>query len=138
MHFFLPHTTGGCNNCQGSTIYQQIGQCQFPNGTCSMYTNGTFEAPECPVGSQPCSGGNFSLVSPEPFDPQYYQQLVALRNNGQKILLSVGGWNFPSSVFSYMVSTMQTRAMFIQSAQQYMEQYGFDGIDVSLWGRGEG
>lgn len=121
---------GGCDGCTGSVIYDFFGQCQFSNMSCAPYASGDINNPVCPEGAVPCTGSNFTILSPEPKDPQFYQQIIAMKQQGQKILLSVGGWNFPSSIFSTMVSKPEYRQSFIQSAQQFMDQYGFDGIDI--------
>ena len=79
------------------------------------------------------SKGDFELVGPEPTDESgEYAAIVALKSQNPKleVLLSVGGWNFPSAYFSEMVSTSDNRALFIASCQDYMETYGFDGIDL--------
>eukprot|EP00055_Hartaetosiga_balthica_P018632 m.134970 g.134970 ORF g.134970 m.134970 type:complete len:594 (+) comp9794_c0_seq1:729-2510(+) len=123
---------GGCNGCKGDIVYDWIGQCQYSNGTCSMYSNGTHDNPQCPQGATKCTAGNFSIVSPEPADPAFYKSVVAFKqaHPGLKILLSVGGWNFPSSIFSELVSSQENRQSFIKSAQDFMTKYGFDGIDI--------
>jgi GH18 family chitinase len=75
----------------------------------------------------------FELVGPEPTDEQgEYAAIVALKkdNPNMQVLLSVGGWNFPSAYFSEMASTADNRAAFIASCQDYMDTYGFDGIDL--------
>ena len=79
------------------------------------------------VGKQP-----FEVVSIEPKDPQFYQQIIGMksRNKNLKVLLSIGGWNFPSNFFSGMVSDKTSRSTFIKSCQSFMSQYGFDGIDL--------
>jgi len=80
-----------------------------------------------------CSGKQpFEIVSIEPKDPQFYQQLMAFKqqNSALKVILSIGGWNFPSNFFSQMVSDKTSRATFINSCQSFMNQYGFDGIDL--------
>ncbi|EDQ86724.1 uncharacterized protein MONBRDRAFT_38339 [Monosiga brevicollis MX1] len=131
---------GGCGGCNGDVVYDRLGQCRFPNGTCSMFSNGTRESPECPTGAVRCTEGNFTLVSPEPADPQFYESVVAFKqqNPGLKVLLSVGGWNFPSSVYSIMVSDDNYRLSFINSCLDFMTKYGFDGIDLDweFWGSG--
>ena len=52
------------------------------------------------------------------------------QNADLKVVLSIGGWNFPSNFFSGMVSDKASRTTFINSAMQSMSQYGFDGIDL--------
>lgn len=50
------------------------------------------------------------------------------QNPNLKVLLSVGGWG--ARGFSGAAATKETRAVFIQSAQEIVEQYGLDGIDL--------
>ncbi|WP_336285124.1 glycoside hydrolase family 18 protein [Citrobacter arsenatis] len=50
------------------------------------------------------------------------------QNPNLKVLLSVGGWG--ARGFSGAAATKETRAVFIQSAQEIMAKYGLDGIDL--------
>ncbi|HBM9260300.1 TPA: glycoside hydrolase family 18 protein [Citrobacter freundii] len=50
------------------------------------------------------------------------------QNPNLKVLLSVGGWG--ARGFSGAAATKDTRAVFIQSAQEIIAQYGLDGIDL--------
>lgn len=84
-----------------------------------------------PYGS--CSDSTqYQLTSVEPSDSSYIPTIVSYKQNNPrlKVLLSIGGWNFPSAFFSKMVSSSQNRAMFIQSAVQLLNQYQLDGIDI--------
>lgn len=58
------------------------------------------------------------------------QKLPALRkqNPDLKVLLSVGGWG--ARGFSGAAASKETRKVFIQSAQEIVEKYGLDGIDL--------
>ncbi|MBY6245235.1 glycoside hydrolase family 18 protein [Citrobacter werkmanii] len=58
------------------------------------------------------------------------QKIPELRkqNPNLKVLLSVGGWG--ARGFSGAAATKETRAVFIQSAQEIIEKYGLDGIDL--------
>ncbi|XP_064075613.1 probable chitinase 2 isoform X1 [Vanessa tameamea] len=49
-----------------------------------------------------------------------------------KITLSLGGWNEGSVKFSRMASDKWKRAKFVKSVTQYLEKYGFDGLNV-MW-----
>ena len=51
-------------------------------------------------------------------------------NPSLKTVLSIGGWNFPSAYFSLMASTAENRAAFINSLSEYIDQNGFDGVDI--------
>ena len=67
---------GGCNGCYGDVVYDSFGQCQYPNGSCTTFSDGTRQNPICPAGTRRCdTEGNFTILSPEPADPQFYQQV---------------------------------------------------------------
>eukprot|EP00937_MAST-01D_sp_MAST-1D-sp2_P006304 g6304.t1 len=68
----------------------------------------------------------------EDSDPRDYRKLASFKasNPGLAVVLSVGGWNFPSRYFSDMVATAATRATFISSCKAFMKKYQFDGIDL--------
>jgi len=51
-------------------------------------------------------------------------------NPNLKVLLSVGGWNFPSNYFSVMAASPSARQTFIQSVVSFLNQYNLDGIDL--------
>lgn len=64
------------------------------------------------------------------------------QNPNLKVLLSVGGWG--ARGFSGAAATKESRAVFIQSAQEIIAKYGLDGIDLDweypvngAWGRVE-
>ncbi|MDM3270992.1 glycoside hydrolase family 18 protein [Citrobacter sp. Ce129] len=50
------------------------------------------------------------------------------QNPNLKVLLSVGGWG--ARGFSGAAATKETRAVYIQSAQEIIAKYGLDGIDL--------
>ena len=50
------------------------------------------------------------------------------QNPNLKVLLSVGGWG--ARGFTGAAATKDTRAVFIQSAQEIIAKYGLDGIDL--------
>lgn len=62
-------------------------------------------------------------------DPQSISTLTSLRP-GLKVIASIGGWNFPSSYFSKMVATSESRSKFINSAKSFISQHGMAGIDI--------
>lgn len=56
--------------------------------------------------------------------------ISTLVSQGPKVILSIGGWNFPSAYFSKMVATSQSRSKFISSAQAFIQKNGLAGIDI--------
>jgi len=74
----------------------------------------------------------YQLMSVEPSDAQYIPTIIGYKqqNPKLKVLLSIGGWNFPSNYFSKMVSSSSSRQKFIRSAVQTLNQYNLDGIDI--------
>ncbi|KAL4938539.1 hypothetical protein BDV06DRAFT_215028 [Aspergillus oleicola] len=65
-------------------------------------------------------------------DDEYMKQMVALKKKKPelKVFISVGGWEVGGEPFSDMVRFSSTRNSFIESATSFMNDYGFDGIDV--------
>jgi chitinase len=54
---------------------------------------------------------------------------LRLRNPGLKILVSVGGWS-RSTYFSDAAFTEESRAIFSESALEFIKRYNLDGIDL--------
>ena len=75
---------------------------------------------------------NFSVYTVEPKDVEFIQDIMTYKqsNPNLKVLISVGGWNFPSANFSRMVSTEENRKAFITSLKSFVTQHGFDGVDI--------
>jgi GH18 family chitinase len=74
----------------------------------------------------------FQLMSVEPSDKDFLATITGYKaqNPRLSVLLSIGGWNFPSAYWSAMAATPATRATFIQSCLSWMSQTGADGVDV--------
>jgi len=84
-----------------------------------------------PYGS--CSDATeYQMMFVETKDPQFVQTLVGYKSQNPKlkIIMSVGGWNFPSAYFSKMVSSSTSRQKWINSAVSFMSSHGFDGVDL--------
>jgi chitinase len=47
-----------------------------------------------------------------------------------KVFISVGGWDVGGEPFSDMVRIPGMRKSFIDSATDFMDKWGFDGIDI--------
>eukprot|EP00486_Rosalina_sp_Unknown_P014235 CAMPEP_0201591574 /NCGR_PEP_ID=MMETSP0190_2-20130828/189713_1 /ASSEMBLY_ACC=CAM_ASM_000263 /TAXON_ID=37353 /ORGANISM="Rosalina sp." /LENGTH=376 /DNA_ID=CAMNT_0048049967 /DNA_START=259 /DNA_END=1389 /DNA_ORIENTATION=+ len=80
-----------------------------------------------------CKGKNpFDVVNIEPKDPQFYQEIVEFKSQNPKlkVIISIGGWNFPSNFWSQMASDVSSRTAFIASAKAFIQQYKFDGLDI--------
>ena len=60
-----------------------------------------------------------------------FNQLIKLKAKypALKTLISVGGWTW-SANFSAAASTNASRTLFAKSCADFMEKYGFDGIDI--------
>ena len=64
-------------------------------------------------------------------DAENFSYLVSLKkeNPALTVLVSVGGWLW-STNFSDMALTAHTRAIFIDSVIEFLEQYQLDGLDI--------
>lgn len=69
----------------------------------------------------------FQLLSVEPKDASF---IPTIQRMHPKLILSVGGWNFPSAYFSAMVSSSASRTKFISSVSSWLSKYDADGIDL--------
>ncbi|KAI1827703.1 glycosyl hydrolases family 18-domain-containing protein [Xylaria intraflava] len=80
---------------------------------------------------------SFEIVPMDPNSWKLLSRFTALKEkyNGLQTWVSVGGWSFTDpgptrEAFSTMTSTSSNRAKFIQALVKFMNQYGFDGIDL--------
>jgi chitinase len=51
-------------------------------------------------------------------------------NPSMRTVLSIGGWNYPSSYFSQMVGTKESRTAFVTNIQKWIDDMKFDGVDI--------
>lgn len=82
---------------------------------------------------------NFSVSSNDPYldleggtQVGAYNKFLALKHKNPelKVMISVGGWDAGSQVFSNMSLTPSSRKIFIRSLLQFLDKYPFDGVDI--------
>ncbi|EZA62259.1 hypothetical protein DMN91_004229 [Ooceraea biroi] len=59
-----------------------------------------------------------------------YRKMTALRKQGLKVSLGIGGWNEGSANYSMMASSPDRRKTFIASTVEFLKTYGFTGLDL--------
>jgi len=122
------HTPTMLSPIAGSTNHFYYGFAYFcpPAGTSPMPYWAT-----APFGS--CTDATeFSLMTVEPKDKEFISQMSAFKAQkpSLKVILSIGGWNFPSSFFSEMAASDASRAKFVSSAKAFLTANNLDGIDI--------
>jgi chitinase len=64
-------------------------------------------------------------------DNRFYERVVELKNKGVKVTLAIGGWNDSmGDKYSRLVRNPQSRAKFIKHVVEFLEKYGFEGLDL--------
>ncbi|KAH8251500.1 hypothetical protein KR038_006505, partial [Drosophila bunnanda] len=64
-------------------------------------------------------------------DNKFYERVVAHRKRGVKVTVAIGGWNDSAGdKYSRLVRNAQARARFIRHVIEFIEKYGFDGLDL--------
>lgn len=64
-------------------------------------------------------------------DNRFYERVAAVKAKGVKVVLALGGWNDSlGDKYSRLVLNPQARARFITNAIEFIEKYGFDGLDL--------
>ncbi|KAF6212525.1 hypothetical protein GE061_013048 [Apolygus lucorum] len=64
-------------------------------------------------------------------DNNFYTRISSLRKQGVGALLGLGGWSDSlGNKYSRLVNDPAARAHFIQQAVEFMERYGFTGLDL--------
>ncbi|XP_020293834.1 probable chitinase 3 isoform X2 [Pseudomyrmex gracilis] len=65
------------------------------------------------------------------YDNRFYQRVVAYKKRGLKISLALGGWNDSAGdKYSRLVHSPTARKKFVDHVIQFLEKYGFDGLDL--------
>ena len=64
-------------------------------------------------------------------DNKFYSRVVAAKEKGVKVTLAIGGWNDSAGdKYSRLVRSAAARAKFIKHVIEFLEKYGFDGLDL--------
>jgi chitinase len=75
---------------------------------------------------------SFGIVPASADDLSLYKEFTSLQNNNLETWIAVGGFDFSNSgsIWSTMTSTSSNRQAFIQSLITFMQDYGFQGVDL--------
>ena len=64
-------------------------------------------------------------------DNDFYKKVTALKEKGVKVSIALGGWNdSEGDKYSRMVSSSSSRRNFVTKAVQFIEKWGFEGLDL--------
>ena len=76
---------------------------------------------------------DYAIFLSDANDTSHIQRLTKLKYNHPqlKILISIGGDDFPSNKFSDLVSSEFTRSSFIGNLRRFLNAHNFDGVDIS-------
>lgn len=62
---------------------------------------------------------------------EFYGKVIAYKAKGIKVLIAIGGWNDSlGDKYSRLVNNPEARARFIANVIQFIEKWGFDGLDL--------
>lgn len=65
------------------------------------------------------------------FITDFYSRILEFKKAGIKVLISLGGWNDSGGdKFSRLVNNPEARKKFNEHALSFIQQYGFDGLDL--------
>lgn len=72
-----------------------------------------------------------SCLTNQSFIQGFYERVVAYKQRGLKVLLALGGWNdSEGDKYSRLVNNPASRQKFVNHALEFVEKYGFDGLDL--------
>lgn len=72
-----------------------------------------------------------SWADTDEYGPDLYRKVTAFKKKGVKVLIGLGGWNDSlGSKYSQLVNNPSARKRFIENALAFIDQYGFDGLDL--------
>lgn len=64
-------------------------------------------------------------------DNSFYTRVTELKNKGIKVTLALGGWNDSAGdKYSRLVRSQEARKRFVNHAVEFLEKYGFEGLDL--------
>ncbi|XP_075149513.1 chitinase 10 [Haematobia irritans] len=64
-------------------------------------------------------------------DNKFYGRVAAYRSKGVKVTVAIGGWNDSAGdKYARLVRSAEARARFIRHVMEFIEKYGFDGLDL--------
>lgn len=64
-------------------------------------------------------------------DNKFYERVAKLKEKGVKVSLALGGWNdSQGDKYSRLVRSSAARAKFVRHAVDYVEKFGFGGLDL--------
>ncbi|XP_059612054.1 probable chitinase 10 [Phlebotomus argentipes] len=64
-------------------------------------------------------------------DNRFYERVVEYKRKGIKVTVAIGGWNDSlGDKYSRLVRSPQARANFVRNVAEFIEKYGFDGLDL--------
>lgn len=64
-------------------------------------------------------------------DNRFYERIVELKKKGVKVTMAIGGWNDSAGdKYARLVKSASARARFIRHVTEFLEKYGFDGLDL--------
>ncbi|KAK4171728.1 hypothetical protein QBC36DRAFT_365448, partial [Triangularia setosa] len=78
----------------------------------------------------------FTIAPAHPDDPAMMREFTGLAKPGLKTWIAIGGFDFSDKgtpthhTWSEMCATPSRRAAFIASVKDYMDEYGFTGVDI--------
>lgn len=72
-----------------------------------------------------------SWADTDEYGPSLYSKVTALKKKGIKVLIGLGGWNDSlGSKYSQLVNNPSARAKFVTKALEFIDKFGFDGLDL--------
>ena len=79
--------------------------------------------------------GHDGLIKPHDswadLDNEFYKKVTALKRFGIKVTIAIGGWNDSAGgKYSNLVNNPSSRAKFVRHVVSFIEEYGFDGLDL--------